>query len=238
MDSKMPSHIRHTALRAAHSAREEIVSIDAIDDARLRAMILTNLSPAILSVLCPHSGTIPVNDDPDYFFDSDRDLCYLEIIFTLARNSIWHPHLSQDRHIDQCTSMIPKYCNYEDYSQHAFCIAGILLRIAPEQTSDTSLDSVTEQQWWDVMRCAWYYVPYAIHRTRDFELLALVDGTKKYMQIASKSCLENLIRDVDRVVDMGLEIGPEMQGLEQAEGIITISVKELRTAASSMLEGF
>ncbi|KAG2091859.1 uncharacterized protein F5147DRAFT_723141, partial [Suillus discolor] len=190
MDSNIPFHLRHAALRAAHSAREEIASIDAIDDARLRAIVLTNLSPAIMSVVCLHPSPTPANDGPDRFFDYHRDLCYLEIIFALARNPIWHPRLSEDRHIDRCISMIPKCCNSEDYSQHAFCIAGILLRIAPGQTSHKSLDSVTEQQWWDVMRCAWYYLPYIIRETRDSELLVFVERTKKYMQIASKSSLE------------------------------------------------
>ncbi|KAG1820663.1 hypothetical protein EV424DRAFT_1347163 [Suillus variegatus] len=186
MDSNIPFHLRHAALRAAHSAREEIASIDAIDDARLRTIVLTNLSPAII--------------------------------------------------------MIPKYCNSEYYSQHAFCIAGILLRIAPEQTSDTSLDSVTEQQWWDMMRCVWYYLPYIIRETRDSKLLVFVDRTKKYMQIASKSSLEiqNLIGKVDDVLksmepEIPPEVGLNMQGLEQAEGF-TIAVKDLRTVASNMLD--
>ncbi|KAG1793461.1 uncharacterized protein HD556DRAFT_1536490 [Suillus plorans] len=224
MDSNMPPPLRHAALRATHSAREEIASIDAIDDARLWDMVSTKLSPAILLVLY-------------YFFDYDRDLCYLELVPDLARNSDWHPHLSGDRHVDRCISMISEYCDRESPTGHALYIAGILLRIAAEQTLVTSLESVTEQQWWDVMRCAWYYVPYAIRRTRDFELLALVDGTKKYMQVTSKSGLKNLIRDVDHVLNMGLEMGPEMQGLEQAEGT-TIAVMEWRTTASSMLEGF
>jgi hypothetical protein len=78
-----------------------------------------------------------------------------------------------------------------------------------------------------------------------------VDGTKKYMHIASKSDLEQFIRDVDRFLEsleqeiqekrqwqeMGLEMGPEMEGWEQGEGV-TIAVKELRTAASNMLESF
>ncbi|KAG1820660.1 hypothetical protein EV424DRAFT_1402566, partial [Suillus variegatus] len=200
MDSNMPPHLRHTALRAAHSARDEIASINAIDDASLWDIVLSRLSSAILSVLFPHPGTAPTNDDPDHFFDYDRDLCYVELVCALARNSNWRPHLSEDHHIDRSISMIPKYCNYEDYSQHAFYIAGILLQITPAQMSVPSLDSITEQQWWDVMRCAWYYLPYTIRRTHDFELLVLVERTKKYMQIASKSHLSDLIRDVDDVL--------------------------------------
>ncbi|KAG2097045.1 uncharacterized protein F5147DRAFT_374033 [Suillus discolor] len=198
MDSNMPHHLRHAALRAAHSARERIASIDTIDDARLRDMILTKFSPAILSVLCPHPGTTLANDDLNPFLKYNRDWCYLELVCTLARNSGWHPHLFGDRHIDRCISMISKYCNSEVPTPHPFYIASILLQITPTQTSITLLDSVTEQQWWDVMRSVWKYSPYNIDNARDFKLhLVLLDGTKKYMQIASKSDLEQLIPNVD-----------------------------------------
>ncbi|KAG2046851.1 hypothetical protein BDR06DRAFT_148752 [Suillus hirtellus] len=231
MDSNMPTYLRHAALRAAHGAREEIASIHIIDDARLRDIVLTKLSPTILSVLCPHPGTTLANDGPGPFFG--RDKCYVELIFALARNSDWHPHLFGDRHIDWCISMLPEYYD-SGYSAQIFYIAGILLQIAPEQTSATSLSFVTEQQWWDLMSSAWNWIPDDFYNTR---LLALVDGTKKYMQIASKSDLEPFIWNVNRFLERLEEMGLEMQGLEQGEGI-AVAVKELRTAASNMLESF
>ncbi|KAG1785816.1 uncharacterized protein HD556DRAFT_92259 [Suillus plorans] len=246
MDSNMPLHLRHAALRVAHSAREQIASIDAMDDARLRDIVLTKLSPAILSVICPHPGTTPANDDLDLFFNYARDSCYLELVCALAKNSDWHPHLFGDHHIDRCISMISQYSELP--TGHAFYIAGILLQITSEQTSVTSLDSVTEQQWWDVMRSAWKYPLYNIFDMCSFKpLLVLVDGTKQYMQIASKSDLEQLIKNVDYMVEMLegrmqekrrlQEMGQEMQYLEQGEGII-ITAKELSTAASNTLESF
>ncbi|KAG1843833.1 hypothetical protein C8R48DRAFT_736171, partial [Suillus tomentosus] len=249
MDSNMPLHLRHAALRAAHSAREQIASIDAIDDATLLDIVLTKLPPAILSMLCPHPCITLANDDLNLFFNYFRDLCYVELVCALARNSDWHSRLSVDRHIDWCISMIPRYCNSESPTQHAFYIAGILVQIIPEQTSITSLDSVTEQQWWDVMRSAWNHPPYNIDNARYSKLLLLVDGTKKHMQIASKSDLEQLIRSVDVFLkslersmqlqkmrlESGLEMTPDMPSLEQGEGII-IAVKEVRNATSNMLE--
>ncbi|KAG2130558.1 hypothetical protein BD769DRAFT_1452976 [Suillus cothurnatus] len=160
--------------------------------------------------------------------------------------------------------MIPDYCSSESSTQHTFYMAGIFLRITPEHQSVTLLDLVTEQQWWDMMRSAWIRLPYDILGKRDFELLpVLVDSTKKYMQIASKSDLEELIERVDWLLErlegemqlkrqlqemrlragpemrseMGLEMQPEMQSVEQIEEI-AIAVKELRTAASNMLESF
>ncbi|KAG1722869.1 hypothetical protein EDB19DRAFT_2029243 [Suillus lakei] len=248
MDSTMPDSLRNAALRAAHSAREEIASIDAIDDARLRDMILTKLSPAILSVLCPRPSPTPVNDSFIYYYH--RNLCYLELVCTLARNFNWHPHLYGDHHIDRCISMSAEYCKLR--SEHTVHVAGILLRIASRQTSVTLLDSVTEQQWWDVMRSAWNG-HLNIFSTHCLEFLpVLAGGTKKYMRIASQSDLEQLIGNVDRVLErldmrrdmrredmqwqeMLLEMRPEMQALKEGEGN-AITVKELRTAASNMLE--
>ncbi|KAG1832872.1 hypothetical protein DFJ58DRAFT_822754, partial [Suillus subalutaceus] len=226
MDDNMPPHLRHAALRAAHSAREEIASIDAMDD-RLRDIVLTKLSPTI-SV-----RTTPANDGPEPLFRLSPRFMLSELVFALARNS-------------NCTAF-PNHPHH-----HAFYIAGIFLRITPEQKSDTSLDSVTGQQ------CAWNSVLYDIDNPRGFELLpVLVDWHEEVYGDASKSDLEGLIGKVDRFLErleeelqwkrrwqemrlrleMGPEMGLEMQGLEQGEGII-IAVKELRTAASNMLESF
>ncbi|KAG1718181.1 hypothetical protein EDB19DRAFT_1921161 [Suillus lakei] len=132
--------------------------------------------------------------------------------------------------------MIPEYCNPKSRTQHAFYLAGILLRIVPK--SVTSLDSVTEQQWWDVMRSAWNDY-FDIYNTQCFELLpVLVEGTKKYMRIASKPDLEQLIGMwIEMRMGMGPEMGPEMPGLEEGEAIAT-AVKGLTTVASNMLERF
>ncbi|KIK35104.1 hypothetical protein CY34DRAFT_812417, partial [Suillus luteus UH-Slu-Lm8-n1] len=86
---------------------------------------------------------------------------------------------------------------------HAFYLAGILLQITPEQLSVTPLDSIVEQQWWDVICTAW---PHASSIIEDdvhcFEFLpVLVKGTRNYMHIASKPSLKWLIRDVDGVLN-------------------------------------
>ncbi|KAG2746583.1 hypothetical protein P692DRAFT_20739116, partial [Suillus brevipes Sb2] len=229
MDSDMPSHLRHVALRAAHRAREVIASVDAIDDAELRDRILTEFPPAILTAVCSQPGATPINDDdPDRDLHYNRDLCYLELVFTLAGNSHWHPHLSGD-HINWCISMIAN-CSF---SSHAFYLAGILLRITPEQLSVTSLDSMTGQQWWDLMQSAWLYANDIIDDEQCFEFLPiLVEGTKRFIQITSKYSLEDLIRDVNSVLD-----ALERRDSEQGEGDgVAVAVKELRSAASDMLE--
>jgi hypothetical protein len=224
MDSSMPPRLRHAALRAAYSFREDLASIDVIDDAD---MVLTNFSPAILTAVCPQPDATPTEDGPDRFIHDARDLCYLELVFSLARNSVWRPHLYCQ--IDLAIKMIATYLG--SYKQHSFYLAGIFLRMTSEEASVTSLSSITVPQWWDLMREAWYYACYTIDNTHCVEFLpVLVDGTKQYIYIASKPELEHLIRDVDDVIE-------RLEGrglLEQREGV-AVAVKELRGIANDML---
>ncbi|KAG1751013.1 hypothetical protein EDD22DRAFT_251856 [Suillus occidentalis] len=224
MDSGMPHSIRHIALRLAHSAREEIASIDTMD-VELRDMVLTEFSPAILTAVCPQPGATLANDDLGHSLRYERDLCYLELIFALSRNSNWHPHLFEDHHVDWCISMIEKY---KSYTSHTFYLTRIFLQIAPEQLSVTSLDSITEQQWWSMTWMAWSYAFYMYNDTHYVEFLpVLVEATKRYMQIAVEHELEELIRFVDCVLGR--------RDSEQGEDV-AVAVKELRTVASDMLE--
>jgi hypothetical protein len=224
MGSNTPVHLLYAALRAAHIVREEIASIDVID-AKLRDMVLTKLSPAILTAVCPPPGTTLAND-PHHFFHYDRDLCYLELIFALARNSNWHPHLLRDDHIDWCISMIEEYTSS---MLHAFHLTGILLRIAPEQSSVTLFDAITGQQWWDMMRSAWCYAPFVIDDIHCFEfLLVLVEGTKMHARIASEDGLEELVRYVDDVLE-----AMKVRGLDQGNDVL-IAVEGLRTMACNV----
>ncbi|KIK41775.1 hypothetical protein CY34DRAFT_184672 [Suillus luteus UH-Slu-Lm8-n1] len=185
MGSSMPPRLRHAALRAAHSFQEALASIDIVDDGD---MVLTNFSPAILTAVCPQPCATPTDTGPDCFFDDDRDLCYLELIFALTRYSQWRPHLYGDGHIDRCSSIVAKSCDFDVYlylrsvvpQPHPFYLAGIFLRTTSEEVSVTSLSSITEQQWWDTMRQAWHSAYRTIDNTHCVEFLpVLVEGTKK-----------------------------------------------------------
>ncbi|KAG2044100.1 hypothetical protein BDR03DRAFT_940769 [Suillus americanus] len=98
MDSSMPYRLRHAAIRAAHSSCEILASIDAV---YYGDMVLAKLSRAILSAVCPRPGTTSGDEDPDRPFNIKRDSCYLELVFALARNPNWRPHLFEARHIDR-----------------------------------------------------------------------------------------------------------------------------------------
>ncbi|KAG2133300.1 hypothetical protein DEU56DRAFT_810880 [Suillus clintonianus] len=224
MDSSMPYRLCHIAVRAAYSFRGVLTSIDAVDDADT---ILTRFSSAIVSAVCPRPGATPADDGPDGFINGARDLCYLELVFALAGNSIWHPHLVGDHHIDRCISIIGMHC--EGFFMHYTCYLVGVLRIAPEQVSVASLVSITEEQCWDMIRRTWTNI-YSVHvvdlsKDADDFFPVLVGGTKKYMQIASTFDLEQLIKDVDRVARM-----VEQPGLEYID-----DMKELVTAVRDML---
>jgi len=233
MGTDMPLHLRFAALRAAQIVHEEIASIDAID-VKLRDIVLTKFSPSILTTVCPRPGTTLANDS-HHFFDYNRDLCYLKLIFALARNPKWHPHLLEDHHIDRCISIIGEYC--DSYVPHAFYLVGILLRMAPEQLSVIPLDAIAEQQWWGMMRTAWSYADSqaVIDDIHCFEFLPiLVEGTKRHIQNASEDDLERLVRYVDNVLK-ALEKRNSAQG--EGEGVV-VAVKEFGTVVSDMLEEF
>jgi hypothetical protein len=229
MGTNMPVHLRYAALRATHIVQEEIASIDAID-AELRDMVLTKLSPAILTTVCLRPGTTLANH-PRHLFDYDCNSCYLELIFALARNSNWHAHLIGDHHIDRCISMIAEYC--KSYTPHSFYLSGILLRSASGQLSVASLDVITEQQWWDMMRSAWHYANSLMDDIHCFEFLpVLVEDTKKHMQNASKDELKELVEYVDNTLG-----ALEWRHLEQGEGgCVVVAVKEFRIVVSDMFK--
>jgi hypothetical protein len=204
-----------------------LASIDIVDDAD---MVLTNFSPAILTAVCPQPGATLTDTGPDRFFDYKRDLCYLELIFALARNSQWRPHLYCQ--IDRAIGMIAVCC--KPYRTHAFYLVGIFLRMTSEEVSVPSLSSITEQQWWDMMRNAWFYAYRTIDHTRCVEFLpVLVEGTKKSMYIVSKPELAQLISDVDDLIRR-----VERQGsLEHRERVV-VAMKELSVVANDTLAKF
>ncbi|KAG2368449.1 hypothetical protein BDR07DRAFT_71445 [Suillus spraguei] len=220
MSSSMPPRLRHAALRAAHSSQEVLASIDIVGHAD---MVLTNLSLAILTAVCPQPGATATDYGPDRSFYYERDLCYLELIFALARNSCWRPHL----HCQTDRAIRILALRHGARSRHTFYLVSFFLRMSSEEASATSLSSITEQQWWDMMSQAWYFAEFVLNNTQCVEFLpVLVERTKKYMHVAPQDDLWQLIKDVDGLIER-----PE---LKQREGV-TDAVKVLRSIANDML---
>ncbi|KAG1850119.1 hypothetical protein F4604DRAFT_1907340 [Suillus subluteus] len=94
-------------------------------------------SPAILTAVRPQPSATPTDDGPDRFFENHRDLCYLQLVPPFVWGSPY-------RLLHQ---------------QRALYLTGIFLPIAPEQLSAMLLDSITEQQWWDMINACMFRVP-------------------------------------------------------------------------------
>jgi len=125
-----PRHVRHAALRAAHDARSALASIDISGD---EALPLIN----------------PLLPDEQESFDPKRDLCFLRLVFTLARNrdSGWRPHLVKNNYVKRCVDIIEPSLRWY---LHPFYLLGFLLRIAPEEPQ------VTDEQWKKLIKEAWH----------------------------------------------------------------------------------
>jgi hypothetical protein len=124
----------------------------------------------------------------------------------------------------------------DDLHPHAFYLAGIFLRTTSEEVSVTPLSSITEQQWWDMMRRAWYSAFLTIDNTRCVEFLpVLVEGTKKYIHIAPKTTLwqievMHLIRDLDDLITR-VECRDVLEHRER----VVVALKELSGVAIDTL---
>lgn len=108
---------------------------------------------------------------------------------------------------------------------HAFYLAGIFLRMTSEEVSVTSLN-ITEREWWDLMRKAWYFAFLTIDNTNCVEFLPiLAEETKKSMYIAPQSELQLLIKNVDEFIGILERRDP----LEPRDGVAVAAMKELRS---------
>ncbi|KAG1801283.1 uncharacterized protein BJ212DRAFT_1487668 [Suillus subaureus] len=94
----------------------------------------------------------------------------------------------------------------------------------------TPFDTITEQQWWDMMIMAWCHAEFVIDDIHCFEFLPiLVEGMKRYMWFALEDDLKQLVSVVG-----GILRALERHDSEQGEGVV-VTVKEFRTVASNML---
>lgn len=124
MKSGRPDHVRHAALRATHDARS-----------------------ALASVNIPRDQVLPFVDHGEGPFNSQRDLCFLRLVFALSRNSNWIPHLVREDCVKRCVAIINDSLKWY---LHPFYLIGFFFRIAP-------LDpEITDKQWQELTKEAWH----------------------------------------------------------------------------------
>ncbi|KAJ8588989.1 hypothetical protein M405DRAFT_229586 [Rhizopogon salebrosus TDB-379] len=176
MGVDQPSSLRSAALRIVNGTKQDLVMITAPGvDVSLRDMILSELSPALLTAAF-HGGfegpSIDINN-------------YLQIIFTLAKGSDWLPILIKDGHIERCIKLIGIGAFHYD---SGFYLAGILLSVqgASLQQATTCCSAITNDQWWELMIKGWQSIEYCdsqySYRDDGVEILAsLLKGTEMHM---------------------------------------------------------
>jgi hypothetical protein len=177
MQSERPRRVRHAALRAAHDARSALASINFSEDEVL---------PSINILL---SGEKP--------FKAIRDLRFVRLVFTLAKNSAWRRHLVRNDCVMRCVAIIrPSLQCY----QHPFYLTGFFFQVAPS--------GITDEQWRHLTRSAWYATAVTNILLVDDDAVEflpdLVAGTKQRLidDCASKDILIGLDGHLARAVKM------------------------------------
>jgi hypothetical protein len=157
MESSSPRRLRYAALRAVSDSRLALADLDAIEDENIRQMLLTKLSPALLTALrpAPAAGRCQVGET-DVNFDYWRDDAYLRLILALTSNPQWCKRLVSDRHIEQCILLLN---NLEENSESpaSFHLAAIFGRVrsSSPDVARTAFEAVTADQFPFLVKSAW-----------------------------------------------------------------------------------
>ncbi|KAG1843291.1 hypothetical protein DFJ58DRAFT_731710 [Suillus subalutaceus] len=92
MESYSPRHLRYTAVRAVSDSQLALADIDAIQDENICQILLTIISPALLTAICPaHTARRHEDDEPDVNFNYWRHDAYLRLIMALPTRSGYLP---------------------------------------------------------------------------------------------------------------------------------------------------
>ena len=148
MHPEQPDSFRHTALRKACSARNDLVLIATKLDGPLENTVFSNLSVALTAAV----GA--TGNQGSSVFIADHEIDYVRLIFALAGSLDWRSHLHTDGHIKRCIEVIPTILSGSSNgldcpSPRIFYLTGILLRVRPLE------GTVTTKNWWNLTRMAW-----------------------------------------------------------------------------------
>ena len=196
------TRLRHIAIQAAWDNRTLLSAAENTQHAEMGEKLLTTFSQALFTSISLHidsandasDGADTTQDlgDVNPNDDSDRDSCYLRLIFTLSNSSDWVPSIVRDGHLDRCLVLLPHMWR--------FYLAVILLRIEADKRVDSArLDAITEEQWQEMTYKAWRYLPrWGLKDFIDI-LPALAERTVKCL--SDSRHLPRLREDVVEVLD-------------------------------------
>lgn len=152
MKSSRPRRLRYAALRAVSNSRLTLADIEAIQDKDIRQILLTELSPALLTVICPTEH----HEDDEHVVDFNywRDDAYLRLIMTLASNPEWCKRLVIDQHIGHCISIL---YHLDENSSAPFHLAAIFGRVrsSSPDAARVAFGAVTADQIPSLVKSAW-----------------------------------------------------------------------------------
>ncbi|KAG0697496.1 hypothetical protein DFH29DRAFT_946075 [Suillus ampliporus] len=158
MKSYSPRRLRYAALRAVSESRMTLADISAVEDKKIRHLLLTELSPALLTAICPettaHAAERCEGDEPDVNFNYWRDDAYLRLIMALASNVEWCKRLVADRHIGYCISILN---NLDEHSPAPFHLAAIFGRVynSSPDVAAAAFKAVTDEDFLSLAKSAW-----------------------------------------------------------------------------------
>ncbi|KAG0700508.1 hypothetical protein DFH29DRAFT_931871 [Suillus ampliporus] len=218
MNVEHPRHIRHAALRAAHDARSALASI--------RTSLQDRVPPRM--TMNPPAG--------EEFFNARRDLCFLRLVFALARNPDWQHSLVSNDCVQRCVAIIePSLRCY----LHPFYLVGFFFRIAPSEPM------ITEEQWCQLTKEAWHAAATTNVLLVDDDgiavLPALVESSRKHLTggRASKDYLKQMDHHVASALKM-LERRMQSHGDPSQEKTFTqdviLLVQGLKSVVHEVLE--
>jgi hypothetical protein len=151
MKSSNPRRLRYAALRAVLDSRMALANLNAIEDEKIRDLLLTKLSPALLMATRPNPGVCRVEGDLDYW----RDDAYLRVIMALASNSQWRTQIVTDGHIEHCIFTLQNPGKDSAAPFHLAAIFGHVLATCPDAPA---FDAVTDTQSSSLAKLAWQSV--------------------------------------------------------------------------------
>ncbi|KAG1723780.1 uncharacterized protein EDB91DRAFT_1255516 [Suillus paluster] len=157
MKSYNPHRLRYAALRAVSESRMKLANIDAIEDKKIRDLLLTELSPALLTAISPDTTRAAGRrggDEPEVNFNYWRDDTYLRLIMVLASNIEWCKCLVADQHIGYCISILN---HLDEHSPAPFHLAAIFGRIyaSSSDTAPAAFEAVADEDFLSLAKSAW-----------------------------------------------------------------------------------
>ena len=203
MTRARPSRVRHAALRAAVSAREDLASITPGVDVK----ILEDLSRALLAAIQMQHNTS---------FDNGRNLHYLRLIFTLAKNNDWCKRLTLHGHSNWCIFLLDTILASQ-FTFDNFYLIVILLRIEASGNS-RNIPNIDQERRWTLITSAWTGLGYTLGGDLDIIEALPVLATETKLNLPHGAATTKLVALAEHVHRVLRHLQQRRATRDQSEG--------------------